>query len=718
MQSIILLILIPSLLLLTVVMGGVIYSTLRATILNGFEKKLSSLSTVTASFIKGDDHQRILLARSIVGLTMDPKTKTLYGYGARTHSLVRIDPSTGGASDIGDTGSPGIEDIAFDPKSGAILGIIPSSGLLVRINPQTGAGQPLARTRPGLRSLVFDPQNGQLFGIGDVLCRIDPITGNSAPIGSTGFSQLTGLAFDPKEKKLYAVDQKSSQLVALDATTGKGKAVGIIRPPTKVPEPGSPEEVALKGKAPPPEPPLTIQALAFDPNTRKLYGAGDQLVTIDPQSALADNSFSTPGYRNEADSRYQQYYVPMHNIMQKKNVTYLYTFIVQGKDGLVYGLDGTEGADHSPVGSEDVLPEVDAPGVREVAKGARPLYLSDIQPNEGWGLLKSAYAPIYDSKGKPVGLTGCDVNVDVIRTKTNAALAEVGYVALVSLLIAGLVSLAIARSLTRPINAVKEAALQVAAGQYGQNIQVKHPYELAKLAGSFNEMSQTLATTVSDLTETNQTLERRRRMQELNRRLAQATDEDPADSNRLIYGWCGGKSHCPVSSGSVFSPNGQKLLVWLADCGTDPLLAVKQRSEIALVAERLMARTGGEWNALSGELDVLFMDGVYCFVLLDSESRKIQSLARRSTPATLVEENGRARNVDLMTTPKLDVQSKQAFVIADLGDTNLLASIPPLSSSRHRAEDLLAEIQREWLDRSKGAPQSKDGLIAIMAESV
>src|SRR5437870_2346074 len=106
-------------------------------------------------------------------------------------------------------------------------------------------------------------------------------------------------------------------------------------------------------------------------------------------------------------------------------------------------------------------------------------------------------------------MAGADVDISIIRAKTSAALAQVGIVSLISLLLAGFLSMRVARSLTRPLAAAKEAALQVAAGQYDQRIDVDRPRELAEMAAAFNQMSETLATTMEELAQVNQSLERR-----------------------------------------------------------------------------------------------------------------------------------------------------------------------------------------------------------------
>jgi methyl-accepting chemotaxis protein len=230
--------------------------------------------------------------------------------------------------------------------------------------------------------------------------------------------------------------------------------------------------------------------------------------------------------RNENSASYRKYVEPMRRIRQKRGITFIYTQVLGQGRAIQYVLDGQLGKDHSHIGDADEVPEPEERGVREVMTRGK-LHLSAIRAWQQWGLLKSGFAPIYDRKGRPVAMAGADVDISIIRAKTSAALAQVGFVSLLSLLIAGFLSMRVAGSLTRPLAAAKEAALQVAAGRYGHRIEVDRPGELAELAAAFNSMGETLATTLAELTEVNQALEQRRCRHELARALAAALEAEP-----------------------------------------------------------------------------------------------------------------------------------------------------------------------------------------------
>jgi HAMP domain-containing protein len=242
--------------------------------------------------------------------------------------------------------------------------------------------------------------------------------------------------------------------------------------------------------------------------------------------------------RNESSALYRKYVEPMRRIRRERGITFIYTQVLGQGRAIQYVLDGQLGKDHSHIGDADEVPEPEIHGVREVMTRGR-LHLSEIRVWQQWGLLKSGFAPICDRNGRPVAMAGADVDISIIRAKTSAALAQVGIVCLISLLIAGLLSMRVASRLTQPLAAAKEAALQVAAGQYGRRIEVETPRELAELASAFNQMSEALAAGIAELTEVNESLERRRCRHELARALADAVKAAPERLVALEEAWRG-----------------------------------------------------------------------------------------------------------------------------------------------------------------------------------
>lgn len=137
-----------------------------------------------------------------LGLTFNATFTSLYAIAfPNARDLIRIDPSTGGTTNLGSSGLTArgtIEALATN-SSGQVFGA-EDAGALVTYDLTTGAGSVLFNDVSGglgLNAIAFD-QNDVLYGISvtsDELLRIDVATGASTVIGSIPFVNVNGLAF-------------------------------------------------------------------------------------------------------------------------------------------------------------------------------------------------------------------------------------------------------------------------------------------------------------------------------------------------------------------------------------------------------------------------------------------------------------------------------------------------------------------------------------------
>lgn len=225
-----------------------------------------------------------LLALGVALPVSEAGGDTLFGVDVDTNQLLTIDSATGVATAVGPLGDVSVVGMTYDPTSGTLYG---AGGRLSSIDRQTGMateiGGPLGFSVVGLAA---HPITGQLYGvdsIADVLVTIDANTGIATEVGplggGTAFANVTGLAFDPAGQTLYGVENGNDQLVTIDPTTGTATGVG------------SPFTVGG----------LVVTALAFDPDTGDLFG-GDaagmsvsQLVSIDPMTGVG-NAIGPTGF--------------------------------------------------------------------------------------------------------------------------------------------------------------------------------------------------------------------------------------------------------------------------------------------------------------------------------------------------------------------------------------------------------------------------------------
>ena len=191
----------------------------------------------------------------------------------------------------------------------------------------------------------------------------------------------------------------------------------------------------------------------------------------------------------EQSAQYLQNAVPMRNILKELDLTYLYTQLVVGEEDILYILDATQGDDHSPLGSADQLSAETMDGLRRIAKDSS-IYISPIEYQEQWGLLKTAAAPVGSMDSNIAASAGADVNISVIQIATQNILFASALIGLGSLIACGLVTLILVRRIALPIAQLKRDALKIAAGKLTLPEQLASPREAALLGESLANITR------------------------------------------------------------------------------------------------------------------------------------------------------------------------------------------------------------------------------------
>ncbi|WP_417595793.1 histidine kinase [Parasphingorhabdus sp.] len=182
----------------------------------------------------------------------------------------------------------------------------------------------------------------------------------------------------------------------------------------------------------------------------------------------------------EQSPPYLRNVIPIRRIRSKLDLTYLYSQVAGGSQDVTYILDGSEGDDHSPIGSEDDLSDMTMEGL-DNAEAGKGIYVSPIEYQEQWGLLKTALAPVYGSDGQITATAGADVNISVIQVATQNTLFASALIGIGSILACLLVALMIVRRVAEPIEALKDDALKFAAGNGHASSLAAGPREVSRL---------------------------------------------------------------------------------------------------------------------------------------------------------------------------------------------------------------------------------------------
>jgi hypothetical protein len=141
-------------------------------------------------------------------------------------NLYSINSTTAAATEIGALGT-GVNSLAFS-SNGTLYG---ANDSLYTINPSTGAAAMIGSLGGGIGSggdLAFDVQGNLFLGTSsNDLAKVNTTTGQATDLGSTGFSEVYGLALG-SDGVMYGVSGATGQIFSMNLTTGSGTAVSTL----------------------------------------------------------------------------------------------------------------------------------------------------------------------------------------------------------------------------------------------------------------------------------------------------------------------------------------------------------------------------------------------------------------------------------------------------------------------------------------------------------
>lgn len=475
--------------------GWLTYHDLNATILRGFDEKLKALSTSSAVFVDGDLHAFLGTPRALTGIAADPATGVLWGLESTSGLLVQVGEE-GWIEPVAPLPDPYLSGLAWEAP-GRLVAVSRVSGVLWSNDLSTGVWSREARIGAGLRDLASQDDGSVLWAAAPQGLRAyDRQTGRLLPdLSDSSLPSLAGVTVLP-DGAVFVVSLREGRLFRRGAGDASFEEVGRLSwVSDDVEDEGIPA-------------PWIREGIDVHPLSQQLVGVGDRLWYVDPDRGDLTAPADLPGFRGGQEAAYQQYRVPMSRIMERQDVTYLYSQELLSPDGeIVYVLDGTQGDDYSPPGTPDLLPAEDARGAMSVLRTGG-VYLSRIQAWDQWGLLKAAFAPIEDSEGRPVAMVGADVNISIIGSKTQTAIARVGVLGMVALLVGLFVTVRLTRWLIVPLREVRDGALRMASGDFRHRIKPQPVLELDQLGRAVNRTSEVLQARASLQRKEGETLRR------------------------------------------------------------------------------------------------------------------------------------------------------------------------------------------------------------------
>lgn len=553
----------PALILVSAALGGSVYYSLHGIILRSFEQKLGAVSTTVAAFIDADDHAFLMEQPRISGLAFSPQG-FIFALDSSRDVLMRINSANGVAEDRVVKVSAGLRDLAYSRAENLLAALELPSGKLYTLDPETGTATYRLDLGEKAQGIVAGP-NGYVVALTDRFLEIKLAAGVATPLNDARVPKVLGAGYDPDNKLIRAISP-SRRFIAIDPLTGKVKVGASLD-----------EKSELPGD------------LAYDRQRHLLLGSNKSILHVDYENGTVVPAHYLPAFGKELSSQYRAYLQPMRRIMNDLQLTYLYTQIVPEKAKIIYGIDATQGSGHSPLHSEDTMPEEEVEGVQELLRSGA-LYQTPVTRWEQWGVLKGALAPIFDRTGKVVAMVGADVEVSLIEQKTRQATLELLVIGVISLLAATGIAVIITRRLRRPLQQIKATALEVAAGNYAKRISIDSPTEAHDLAEAFNHMAGSLEANMQALQSSIQDLLRNRNRYELGRRLGGPHDLAAAlgGLEGVTVTWRDAAIAALGATGAV--RHGERIVIWFAESPSDGLAAARVRADLALrVTARLKA---------------------------------------------------------------------------------------------------------------------------------
>jgi len=111
----------------------------------------------------------------------------------------------------------------------------------------------------------------------------------------------------------------------------------------------------------------------------------------------------------------------------------------------------------------------------------------------------TSYEPLYDFQGNVVGSLYVGAREAGFQALLDSVNTGVGAIALVSIIVAGVIAIPLARRITRPVADLVKANRSLMNGDMSVRVDVEGKSELAELGRSFNQMAETIQATQNEL---------------------------------------------------------------------------------------------------------------------------------------------------------------------------------------------------------------------------
>lgn len=131
-------------------------------------------------------------------------------------------------------------------------------------------------------------------------------------------------------------------------------------------------------------------------------------------------------------------------------------------------------------------------GEQLIYLNARPMVTDEYKERGTNEYIITAYAPIINNEGQVIALLGADIASKTVNEKLKTAAIVIALSALATIALVIFSVYYAANRISEPVQKIKLAALNLAAGEYGTTVDVKGPLEIEELGNTLNTMSECL----------------------------------------------------------------------------------------------------------------------------------------------------------------------------------------------------------------------------------
>ena len=218
-------------------------------------------------------------------------------------------------------------------------------------------------------------------------------------------------------------------------------------------------------------------------------------VTVNGAQAIDGDAFAKLNRPSQMKSKAYRKIQSRLRLLKEVNsqvrLRYVYTMAPSDKPGIWrYVVDSADpdSKDFSPLGSTEDF-TYDSRWMKPLKK---PMAEDEMRYYPGWGYLISASAPLFNGKGKPVGVLSVDASAQTVANALKSFRTRALSCVLAGLALCGLLSFPLAWQVTRPLLSLMKGAQAVGQGNFDYRVPEGANDEVGDLARAFNRMAKGL----------------------------------------------------------------------------------------------------------------------------------------------------------------------------------------------------------------------------------